>query len=674
MDSFVIAKWKSEMRDLLKARYKGKYSEAEIEEKLSKIVAKCLKNPAVTVFNNYTNTAVRTNILALTDQIEKNQLIIAGGGAIFMPHGAKPNILIDFITNIMGNRNAAKKQRKNYPKNSDMWLQWDIAQLLFKLVINSLYGCMGYPGFTLYNLFTAEAITSEGRHIITTAINALEGFLGGAMYFMDENELNHYLVNIHNEYVAHGVMDLTAFGDKDWIKLATNRVLSQCKWEVSEKQKDYIVDVLCHKDDGELAMLYYKNNLMEFSRLPFIMEKFRYIINQNGLLSFCEEKLLKDESIRQLVASIWDFYKVFVVYDYPVNDRIRKAMYLPKSRCLYTDTDSVFISLCHFVDFIEYEVCKGLKPDNYESIRDLRFTAVNLILIYVNKAIDLALHTLCYSTNIPPEWADRLSMKNEFYNERMLFVPNKKRYLSLAILQEGQVLTDDDGRPGLPEIKGFDFKKSTTKPYLRDYYTNLATNEILRSPQISPIKIFGEMCHLKADIETGIHSGETKYFKQSKVKSVDQYKNPYSIQGVTSVMLWNALVPQSQIELPGDVNIVPIKPLGMKKPGKNQVGFADPRKNQNVAEFAEKYPEAFDLLSRAIYENPNPSIAYMSLSSIALPKNENVEIPQYIYDLIDYSSIVDSAMQLFLPIMEAIGISSLPTTSTTSHMSNIIKL
>lgn len=675
MESHVIHEWKSEMRDMLKARYKDKYSDDEIEYKLNAIIRKRLKNPNVTVFNNYSNTAVRTNVLALTDQIEKNQLIIAGGGTLFMPHDTKPNILIDFITNIMNSRNSAKKQRKQYPKNSDMWLQWDISQLLYKLVINSLYGCMGYPGFTLYNLFTAEAITSEGRHIITTAINALEGFLGGAMYFMDENELNHYLYEIHQEYESIGDMSIEIFGDHDWIRLATDRVISQCKWDITQKQKDYIVDILCHRDEAELIMLYYKNNLIEFSRLPFIIEKFRYIIENNGLLSFCEEKLLKNDEIRDIVSEIWNFYKVFVVYDHPINDRLRKAMYLPKTRCLYTDTDSVFISLCHFVDFIEYEVCTGKKPDNYENIRDLRFTAVNLILIFVNKTIDLALHTLCASTNIPPEWADRLGMKNEFYNERMLFVPNKKRYLALSILQEGQLLTDEDGRLGLPEIKGFDFKKSTTKPYLKEYYTKLATEEILRAPQIVPARVFAEMCQLKNDIETGIHNGETKYFKQSKVKSVEQYKNPYSIQGVTSVMLWNTLVPQSQIELPGDVNIVPIKPLGMKKPSKEGLGKSgEPLKNPNVVELKEKYPEAYELLCQSIYENPNPAIAYMSLASIALPKNENIEVPQYVYDLIDYDDIVNSAMKLFLPIMEAIGIYSLPTTATTSHMSNIITL
>ena len=139
----VTDKWKCEMRKLLKMKYGNKYTKTEIDSKLDIIIDKNLKNPNVSVFNNYSNTSVRTNLLDLTDSIEQNQLIITGGGCLFMPHGTKPNILIDFILEIMKRRKDAKKMRKNFDKGSDGWLKWDIAQLLNKLVINSLYGCMG---------------------------------------------------------------------------------------------------------------------------------------------------------------------------------------------------------------------------------------------------------------------------------------------------------------------------------------------------------------------------------------------------------------------------------------------------------------------------------------------------------------------------------------------------
>ena len=197
------------------------------------------------------------------------------------------------------------------------------------------------------------------------------------------------------------------------------------------------------------------------------------------------------------------------------------------------------------------------------SDNDLTFTAVNLMLIFINIAIDRALKTLCSSTNIEPDWAVKLGMKNEFYLKRILFMEKKKRYISLSVLQEGQLL---GGGKGLPEIKGIEFIKSNTKPYLREFYTKLSTEEILESENINPNRIFKKMAQLKADIEYGMSHGDSKFYKQAKVKTPDNYKNPFSTQGITAVMLWNTICPDMQIELPADVNIVPIKSLKQEKP------------------------------------------------------------------------------------------------------------
>lgn len=668
----VINEWKCEMTKLLKMKYGNKFNKTEISNKLDHIIDKNLKNPSVSVFNNYTNESTRSTILELTDFIEDNHIIITGGGCLFLPHGTKPNILIDFIMEIMKRRKDAKKMRKNYDKGTANWLRWDIAQLLNKLVINSLYGCMGYPGFALYNVFTAEAITAQGRHIITTAINMVEGFVGSAFYFADENELMHYMYNVHEEYKRYGDLDVSAFRVSDYLPLAYDKLINNSKFTISDQLRNSIHQMLIDKSQGELALLYYKNNLLEFSRLDIIKSKFKYVVENNGLLSFCEMDLLKNDEMRKVVKDIWDLYEVFVLYNYPVNDRIRKAMYLPKTRALYTDTDSVFVSVFHLVDYMKNDVFHGNNP--MASDNDLTFTSVNLMLIFINIAIDRALKTLCSSTNIEPDWAVKLGMKNEFYLKRILFMEKKKRYISLSVLQEGQLL--GNGR-GLPEIKGIEFIKSNTKPYLREFYTKLSTEEILESENINPNKIFKKMAQLKADIEYGMSHGDSKFYKQAKVKTPDNYKNPFSTQGVTAVMLWNTICPDMQIELPADVNIVPIKSLKQDKPKQDtptQMVTADPLKNKHVAELAEKHPEVYDRLYKGIYMNENPLIRYMNLTSIALPKNTDMEIPQYVFELINYDDIVTNSIQLYLPVMESLGIHSVPTTANTSHMTNIIQL
>ena len=289
----VTDKWKCEMRKLLKMKYGNKYTKTEIDSKLDIIIDKNLKNPNVSVFNNYSNTSVRTNLLDLTDSIEQNQLIITGGGCLFMPHGTKPNILIDFILEFMKRRKDAKKMRKNFDKGSDGWLKWDIAQLLNKLVINSLYGCMGYPGFLLYNVFTAEAITAQGRMIITTALNMVEGFLGAAFFFVHENELNPFLYSVHEEYKRYGNLDVSSFGVTDYLPLAYDKLIDKSKFTMNEKQKNRLLEMLSNKPQGELALLYYTNNPLEFSKLDVIKSQLTYIIENNALSSFSDTDLFK---------------------------------------------------------------------------------------------------------------------------------------------------------------------------------------------------------------------------------------------------------------------------------------------------------------------------------------------------------------------------------------------
>ena len=72
--------------------------------------------------------------MSLIDLIEDNHLIIAGGGALFYPHSAKKNLLVDFILWIMEQRAYWKKERKKYKKGTAEYIHCDIMQNLFKLI------------------------------------------------------------------------------------------------------------------------------------------------------------------------------------------------------------------------------------------------------------------------------------------------------------------------------------------------------------------------------------------------------------------------------------------------------------------------------------------------------------------------------------------------------------
>ena len=179
-------------------------------------------------------------------------------------------------------------------------------------------------------------------------------------------------------------------------------------------------------------------------------------------------------------------------------------------------------------------------------------------------------------------------------------------------------------------------------------------------------------------------TGNMEFFKQANVKKPEYYKNPYSTQGVCAIMLWNALCPEYAIHFPSDVNIVPIKDLTYEKPSKkNKTGDAgltrlisdkNPTDFRMIKWYSEKYPEAYDNLYNNIYTSGNPLIRHMNLSSIAIPKNLDVELPEYITELFDVSSIINDTISLILPILKGVGVNSFQVTSTQEYMSNMISL
>ena len=585
----------------------------------------------------------------------------------------------------MQGRKDAKKERTKYAKGTDEWDEADRKQLAFKLIINSLYGCLGYPGFIMFNIFLAESITNQGKHIITTAINAIENFLGDAMWFENESEVFNTIQNIDNEFFkktkGHLSEEALRRFDIDFDKLpqmTTKRFLKHCIFNYSPEFVETISSIFNKMSTDELLMMYYKNNLMEFSRLSFMKDKIKHLIIENGKLEFCEDWCYKNEECVEMLHDIWSFYEFFVLYDYPTFDRIQKAMYLDKSRSLYTDTDSVFISLNEVVKFIENEIFESYEESGM-SKRDLTFTAANFTLSIVNRMIAAALQGLCKSLNITPEYAKMLTMKNEFFFQRIIFQDVKKRYASLALLQEGQVL-GEDGK-GKPEIKGFDFIKAGTKPFVREYYERLCYEEILFPEEIKPQRIFKRVLTLKRMMEDTIKTGNMEFFKQANVKRPEHYKNPYSTQGVCAIMLWNALCPDKALQFPIDVNIVPIKELTFVKPPKksddspiNRMVNKTPTDYKNIAWYAEKHPEAYRRLFKSIYMSDNGLIRHMNLSSIAVPKNIDYKLPEYVTDLFDIDSVINGTMDLILPIMKSVGINSFQVTSTTEYMSNMISL
>lgn len=540
--------------------------------------------------------------------------------------------------------------------------------------INSLYGACGYPKFHLYNRYIAESVTNEGRQIITTAINCVESCLGDNVKFATHSEMYNFIrVTLDYTKEHEAEIDLSMFDYNIELKTKLrDRLLDHCAF-------DYVPMVpslelmIKEMSPAQVVMLYYRNNMDEFNRLPKIHELYHRAIDPIEKLENCEIRDLSDSDAQEAVKELNRLYVLHVYLDNPVFDRVRKAMYTDKNTSLYTDTDSIFVSLNKLVKYIQNDIIK----DHTRNPVDFDVTCMNLLLIIVNDIIARALQTLCRHMGTDSEVAKELIMKNEFVFLRIFFIDKKKRYISLAIYQEGQLLGKG---AGIPEIKGFDFLKSTTKPYVKEYYTKIVEEDILKPAEIDTADIYHKIMQLRSDIKESMRKGESTFFKQANVQVMEHYKQPYSNQGSVSVMIWNTVCPEYALELPTDVDIVPIIDLTYKKPAaktsdKPNAMVKSPRdSNKNIAMIAEKFPELYEKLYENIYSNSNPLIRHMSITSLAKPKNADIPLPEWFDTLLNTEKVVTDTIGLFLPIMKVLGMKTPKIGGGKLYLSNIIEL
>lgn len=655
MKSFLVDKWKKYTISIVQRRFGRSVSPQKLDAYLDHLIKTEITNPPAYWVNNYRHAVLSTDLLAAVNSIYDSDLIIGGAATTYIQHDKSDNPMREFILMLRKKRSNEKKLRDAFERGVDAaWDDYNRKQNNTKIVSNSLYGVLGYAKFIFYNVFLAEAITRMGRVIIATASVGFENFLCDNVCIACESELYEYVNNILQEYEEkYSHYDFSIFGVQINPEQAAERIFSKCKFQIKASTRRHVNAMINRVSDGARFMLFYKNNFMEFNRIPIIKAKIMKIISGIDELKLPKLSDIKDPEIQEEVKDLWKFYDMGVFYNNPIYDNVRKMSYETRKAVLYIDTDSNFISLFRWVHQIQHEFFED-KIDI--DLREFIFICANIITIFLSDVVDRNLKMYAANCNIKPEWQQYLSMKNEYFFWRILFGDVKKRYIALQLIQEGKVLKDGEG---LPEIKGYDFRKFSTKKNIREFYTNLCLEKILRPDHIDLVDIMRDIFGLRDKVEESMRNGESTYFKQANVSSPEHYADPLRISGIKGVMLWNALVPDQAIDLPAEVDLIPIKNLQTKRWREL---------------FEMKWPAVYSRLESEIFNNRNPAIAKMTLNVIAKPRNNNVAMPEWMLDIIDTSKVSNATMKLIHPIVESLGVKIQRPTKEKEYMTNLIDL
>jgi hypothetical protein len=675
--AYVLDKWKDSMRDIIKLRFGDdeKYDKSKVEEYLDNILAEHVQNKQCVLLNNYKNKIVQTDILSLTDLIAHNKIIVSGKAALYLQQELSVNPFRYYIDAKMTERKSLKKQLYSFSKESFDYQFFDIKQSSVKKRINSLYGASGYPGFVFYNRFNAESTTAMGKRIVTTGMMGFENFLGDNGHFNTVDEMYTYIDNIYLEYKElKDEIDVSKLPiEEPTTEIVVDRLLRKVRFNLTDEIKRSVYLLVDKKKSLMKMMLFFKNNLYAFSQLPFIVDNMRHIVENLGDSDTWNIPKAKDDSIVEAFEDIWKFYKIFVLYSKPIFDRVRKAVYNNSKAIIYADTDSNFVSLYKPIKFIKTVV---IPARNQEEIVNI---GASFWISILDRVVAANLKDMCKGSNITDEYAIRLGMKNEFFNSRMVFTKVKKRYLANAKFQEGVELNNGIG---VAEIKGFDFKKAGVKAEVRDIFTTICLDDILRAEVIDLPKIFRKMLNLKENIITDLRSGGNKFIRQLTVQNLSNYKNPYSTYAVMGLLLWNTLMPEYAIETPADVDVVPIKSLTFKNPkavvdrtDKQSFYSLEGAKNPTIREFADKFPEEYNLIRLNFYENFNPLIQHATLSYLCKPRDTSeITLPEWYSWLVNTDKIVNDTLSMMYSILEVLGLITSKISSLEKRMTNLISI
>ena len=655
------------------------------ENKVNQIIDKALSHiylPRMRLVNNYLMREFEGSLLDIYDFIIKKKPIIGGNGVLFSQHGVIPNPQATWISNLMTERKGYKKKMFNFQKGSREYKMFDLLQLNTKIKINSLYGVLGYARFMLYNIFLAQCVTSTGQNIISSAACGFEAFIAGDVGFVSMGEVRRFIDWCNKEVEDESIQMILSDSKipQASAKEVSKHIKSQCHFRLTQIQESIIDEMVMNSSIGAIRLMRYKNSLMDFIEIPFIFNLIeKFVLGSDGLMAPDMDAITSDEA-KDAIETFWEYCEVFVMMKHPFYDRVRRNKYEFKRAVIYEDTDSNFLSLGRWVKLISERVVHGALSDG------MRYSAVNTYTIILGKVITSVYKTLTDSLNIQYDYGSRLQMKNEFYYPRILFVDTKKRYIGLQELREGKKLK---GNIDDMDVKGFEFKKSITKETLRNYYTQISYELIMKPEEIDSKAVLRAIMDLEKSIRNSLSSGETIYYKQANVKRVAEYARPYSIPGVKAIYLWNALCPEYQLELPTDVDIVPIKlEKGRRKlkkqiPGLDCIPIGNDTKKQPqwmfndtkfILDLARKYPDMYMKLDGNIFRNSNENIRGMGLNFIAKPKNPLIPIPDWFYEIIDYNQIVNDSLKLYYPILETLGIRIIKTGQKTEHYTNMVML
>ena len=697
MSSKVVQEYIDVMVDGLKHSFPKLYEE-ELRAAIEWSVLKRQYNGPASIDNNYTHKRLDGTVLDIIQYIEKLEPIITSSGVLFKKHKEVDNPLSRMIMGFIRKRKEYKAEMFKYPKGSEQFARYNLAQLLEKLNANATYGVLGAPTALIYNLYVAEAVTRQGRSYISCSIMLFESLLSNNVKFNNLNEIITFINNIEHEkpkrkLLDEAILDRSVTLEECFFKIMNT--VDMMMWVPTEKEMSLVWEYLCGLSQEDINRIYYKNNLYTFCDLPIV----------SGLLvkilSLLEEPFMNPnkppKSIKDDLDTLVELIKEYVYYQHFYIDKLDRIEYMQRDIVCVSDTDSTIISFdawyryvlnkvynvdmpikheeFKMVDVIEadinnttvspceiveteldydfytdeiIEVKKVIQPDRLIPQENLKYAIINIIAYVCS---DLIVDYLNEYSKLAGSYVEgvkcRMVMKNEFYFTRALLTNNRRNYADLQLIQEGNIIPEGERMA----IMGLPINKTTLSEDVKQKMQEILYEEILAADHIDQIRVIKKLAILEKQIYDSIMNKETKYYKPDNIAAINSYEAPLSVNGIVAAMVYNEMRNENMpaINLEERNKIIKIK-LNLSK--------------KNVDNIKDTYPEEYTKLV-ALLNHPTLGA---KVNTLALPVD--VPVPDWVLAFVDTQAIISDSLKNFP--LESIGLNRLDNDSV--NYSNIIQL
>lgn len=656
----------------------------DVEELVEKEMEKHFENPSVVIDNNFKRQTSESTLLTVMDWAIDKEPIIAGNGTFYKNQHQAENPIANMLDGMLKKRKAYKKEMFNVEdKTSQRYSDLDLLQQNQKVNANSYYGASGMKASAFFSKWSGGATTSSAQSVIATCYSTFEAFIADNFIFYDINECFNWLKEIRKQIKEdpETVSWLKPHTKKDVFEKLKNMFLH---WKDSYEEPlwKYIMNL----SDNEINRIYYRNRLEEFT------EDHEYILNLNKLIldsvevypllpkkiaenkdsgwekmipkkfvgkfergmdynAFACKTAFMDpndipDSVEKEVKELTSFYMKYVYTRYLVFDKIYRLKNFGRKSVVVIDTDSNILALDMWIEFVFEKFAKySDKPKE-----NIEFILINTITYTLTQVVTDILLYYGKCSNIPEEFRPRYNMKNEFFMRRLVISDVKKRYMSLFKLREGNLLD-----PPKTDIKGFDFKKSSTSDICEKIFTRLSEDYLLKSDEIDVRGLREELRNLEKDIMEDIQCGNLTYLPIANAKELSAYAEPGSEQSIRGVLTWNMIYPDSPIDLPSKVKMLKLTAF----------------KEEDTYPLKKKNPEIYDVIIKEIFndtsgifitrsiKNGKESFNSKGMQVLAIPSNG--KIPDWVKPYIDYTSVIGTILAPFKSVTDLLKINCVST-------------